>query len=253
MYRPRVIPVLLLKGDGLVKTIQFQKPTYIGDPINAVHIFNDLKADELIFLDISANPEKRSLDLQLIKKISDEAYMPFAIGGNIQSEEDARNCFNAGAEKIVLNSAAYFKPDLLTAVSKIYGIQSIVASIDVKKNWRGKKHVHVNCGKFNTKEDPVKFAIRLAELGAGEIMINSIDHEGKMTGYDTALIQQVAEAVNIPVIACGGAGSMEDLREVVNKGGASAAAAGSLFVYHGPRRGILINYPEKQVLQNLFV
>ena len=252
MYRPRVIPVLLLKGDGLVKTVKFKKPTYIGDPINAVHIFNDLKADELIFLDISATPAKKSLDLELIKKIGDEAYMPFAVGGNINSMEDAVNCFHAGAEKIVLNSAAYFNPELVTAISDTYGNQSVVVSIDVKKNWLGKQQVHVNCGKYNTKEDPVKFAMRLATLGAGEIMINSIDHEGTMAGYDMNLVKQIADAVEIPVIACGGAGQPNDLKKIVNQSGASAAAAGSLFVYHGPRRGILINYPEKKILENLF-
>ena len=252
MYRPRIIPVLLLKGNGLVKTVEFRKPTYIGDPINAVHIFNDLKADELIFLDISATPEKRKLDLELIRNISDEAYMPFAIGGNIQSEQEARECFNAGAEKVVLNSITVVRPELVQKVASLYGNQSVVASIDVKKSWLGKYQVVAKCGKQNTKIDPVAHAKKMEELGAGEIMINSIDRDGMMKGYDIQLVKMIADAVNIPVIACGGAGTHQDLAKVITEGNASAAAAGSLFVYHGPRKGILVNYPQRDELRKLF-
>jgi cyclase len=252
MFRPRIIPVLLLKGSGLVKTVQFEKTTYIGDPINAVHIFNDMKADELVFLDISARSENRTLDFDLIKQIGDEAYMPFAVGGNIQTEEDVKKCMHAGAEKVVLNSAFFHQPDLLVRTADNYGRQSVIVSMDVKKNWRGKEFVYVNCGKLNTKIAPEAYAKMAEEKGAGEIMITSIDHDGTMKGYHLDLIRRVAESVNVPVIAAGGAGKLNDLKLAVTEGRASAAAAGSLFVYHGARKGVLINYPERKVLQNLF-
>lgn len=252
MFRPRIIPVLLLKNKGLVKTVRFRKPTYIGDPINAVKIFNDLEADELIFLDITAANEGRTILPGLVKEIGDEAFMPFAVGGGIHSLEDVRLLLQAGAEKVVVNTCAVHYPHIIKEISENFGSQSLIISMDVKKNISGKYKVVINSGKKSTNILPLEHAENMAASGAGEILINSIDRDGTMEGYDLQLTRLISEAVDIPVIACGGAGSLEDLAAAVNKGGASAAAAGSMFVYHGPRKAVLINYPEKKVLGKIF-
>lgn len=251
MFRPRVIPVLLLRQKGLVKTIQFDKYKYIGDPINAVRIFNDLEADELIFLDILASIENRTISMDLVKQIGDEAYMPFGVGGGISNLTDAMQLINAGAEKIILNSQVYFKPDLIKSIADVAGSQSVVVSIDVKKNWLGKYVVFVKSGKQKISISPLEY-VKIAENeGAGEIIINSIDNDGIMKGYDLEIIKTIAEAVNIPVVACGGAGGLTDFRNAI-LAGAHAVAAGSMFVYHGPRNAVLVNYPEKEELINTF-
>ncbi|MDQ3190060.1 MAG: AglZ/HisF2 family acetamidino modification protein [Bacteroidota bacterium] len=252
MFRPRVIPVLLLKGQGLVKTVQFSNPTYIGDPINAVRIFNDLEADELIFLDITASNEKRLASVEVIKKISDEAFMPFAVGGGIKTIEDVHALIMAGAEKVVINSSSVNSSSLITQAADIFGSQSIIVSIDVKKTFWGKTQVFINSGKKSTGLNPVEHAKNMEKAGAGEIFITSIDLDGTMQGYDIELIKSVSESVGVPVVAGGGAGTMEHFKEAVIKGHATAVAAGSMFVYHGPRKGVLINYPEKKELKKLF-
>ncbi|NUM50614.1 MAG: imidazole glycerol phosphate synthase subunit HisF [Flavobacteriales bacterium] len=253
MFRPRIIPVLLLKNKGLVKTINFKSPTYIGDPINAVKIFNDMRSDELVFLDITASVENRLPLPEIISNISDEAYMPFAVGGGIKSINDVKAMIGAGAEKVVINSAAVTNPELISQVAELFGRQSIIVSIDVKKNLFGKQKVYTHSGTKQTALNPIEHAIEMEKRGAGEILINSIDKEGCMTGYDIDLIKKITSVVKIPVIAVGGAGNLEHIKQAVTEGGASAAAAGSLFVYHGPLKGVLINYPEQKVLQNLFV
>lgn len=251
MFRPRVIPVLLLKGQGLVKSVKFDKYRYIGDPINAVRIFNDMEADELIFLDIMASRENRTVSVELIKQIGDEAYMPFAVGGGIKTEKDALALINAGAEKVILNTFFVKTPQLVSSIAALLGNQSVVVSIDVKKNWLGKYQVYIYGGKEHVSENPIELAIKAEQLGAGEIIINNISHDGMMDGYDLEIIQKVSDAVNIPVVACGGAGKLNHLHEAVNAG-AHAVAAGSLFVYHGSRNAVLINYPEKKELINNF-
>lgn len=253
MFRPRIIPVLLLKNKGLVKTINFKSPTYIGDPINAVKIFNDMRSDELVFLDITASLENRLPSPEIISTISDEAYMPFAVGGGIKSVNDVKAMIGAGAEKVIINSAAVTNPELISQAAELFGRQSIIVSIDVKKNLFGKQKVYTHSGTKQTALNPVEHAIEMEKQGAGEILINSIDREGCMTGYDIDLIKKITSVVKIPVIAVGGAGNLEHIKQVVTEGGASAAAAGSLFVYHGPLKGVLINYPEQKVLQHLFV
>jgi len=252
MYRPRIIPVLLLKGAGLVKTVKFSNPTYIGDPINAVRLFNDFGADELVFLDILASVQGKTISRDLVKKIGDEAYMPFSVGGGITSLDQIRELLALGAEKVVLNTAISGNIKLIDEASKTFGSQSIIASVDVKKRLFGSYDVMVRSGKIKVNSLLIQYIKRLEEAGSGEILINSIDRDGTMTGYDLTLIKEVSAAVNIPVIACGGAGSMEDMRKAYIEGGASACAAGSLFVYHGARKGVLINYPEKNEILNMF-
>lgn len=252
MFRPRVIPVLLLKRKGLVKTVRFKNPTYIGDPINAVKIFNDMEADELIFLDITATSEKRTPSIDVIQKIGDEAFMPFAVGGGINTVHDIKQLISAGAEKVVINTASFYNPLLVRQASDVAGSQSVIVSIDAKRNFFGKYEVYVNSGGKSTGKNPEKFAEEMAKCGAGEIFINSIDRDGMMDGYDLQLIKNVSSAVDVPVIACGGAGKEEHFVEAVRKSGANAVAAGSMFVYHGPRKGILINYPERKELCKLF-
>lgn len=252
MYRPRIIPVLLLKNEGLTKTVRFGKGRYIGDPINAVKIFNDLEADELIFLDINATKEKRSISLDLVKKIGDEAFMPFAVGGGIKTMDNVSDVLTAGAEKVILNSVLGSGLELIKEASLKFGNQSVVASIDVKKGIFKKYNVYLESGSKKMKTDLVEFAQSIEKAGAGEIMINSIDRDGLMEGYDIELISLVSNCVTIPVIACGGAGSNADLLAAHIDGDASASAAGSMFVYHGPRKGVLINYPTRVELNKIF-
>jgi imidazole glycerol-phosphate synthase subunit HisF len=252
MFRPRVIPVLLLKNLGLVKSVKFKDFRYIGDPINAVKLFNDLGADELAFLDILASNEKRSISLDFVRRVGDEANMPFSVGGGISSIKEIRQILGTGAEKVILNTVAAQNPDFIKDASEEFGSSTIVISIDVKRNLFGKELTYIYAGKKSTKYDPVSFAQLVEDKGAGEIIINSIEQDGMMQGYDLSLVKRVSEAVRIPVVALGGAGNNADMRKGVAEGYASAVAAGSMFVYHGPRRAVLINYPTPEELLNLF-
>ena len=252
MFRPRIIPVLLLKGKGLVKTVRFKDPRYIGDPINAVRIFNDLEADELVFLDITASRENRCVSLDLVRQIGDEAFMPFAVGGGITGPDQMERLFKAGAEKVVINTGAVENPRLIEEAAGHFGSQSIIVSIDVKQTLFKRQKVFVRDGREKTLLDPVTWAREAEDLGAGEIMIHAMDRDGTMTGYDLELVRQVSDAVSVPVIACGGAGSVEDFRHGFDRGKAHALAAGSLFVYHGPRKAVLVNYPSRAEISALF-
>jgi imidazole glycerol-phosphate synthase subunit HisF len=252
MIQTRVIPCLLLKNRGLVKTVKFKDPKYLGDPINIVKIFNDKEVDELIFLDITATLEHKRPAFDLLSKITSECFMPLGFGGGIRNLEDVKTIQGLGVEKICINSYAVERPSFITEVAQTIGSQSVVVSLDVKKNLLGKYTVHTHAGTKATGLDPVKFAVRMEELGAGELLVNSIDCDGTMQGYDLDLIGRVAAAVNIPVVACGGAGKVQDLADAVKKGGASAAAAGSLFVFQGPLRAVLISYPSPQELAAYF-
>jgi imidazole glycerol-phosphate synthase subunit HisF len=249
MFRPRVIPVLLLKGQGLVKSIQFSKHQYIGDPINAVRIFNDLKADELVFLDILATKEQRLISLDFIKNVGEEANMPFAVGGGIRTLDDIREVIGVGAEKVIINSYAAENPTFIRLASDTFGSSTISVCIDVKKKMFGGITVWSNGGTKNTKCTPVDFAKQMEEEGAGELIIQSIERDGMMNGYDIELIRSISQAVTIPVVALGGAGSVDDLAKGYHEGYANGLAAGSMFVYQGKNRGVLINYPEKKDLQ----
>jgi cyclase len=252
MFIPRVIPVLLLKGQGLYKSVKFKDYKYIGDPINAVKIFNDLFADELVFLDVTASLENRCISKEFVKMVGDEANMPFAVGGGISTIGQIKDLVNAGAEKVVLGTIAAENPAFVKEASDYFGSSTIVVCIDIKKKFLGKKQVWIRNGQKNINSDPVDYARQMENMGAGEIIIQSIEQDGIMTGYDFELTKNVAMTVNIPVVAMGGASQISDFKKVVKESYASAAAAGSLFVYHGPRKAVLISYPSKRELINIF-
>ncbi len=251
MLLPRIIPCLLLRGKGLVKGRQFKDHVYIGDPSNAVHIFNMKKADEIIFLDITATRENRIPDPILIQLVSNECQMPFGVGGGLKTVDSMRAMLNAGAEKVCLCSVAVENPEVVKEGARIFGNQCIMVSVDVKKSSRGNTEVYIHSGVKATGLDPVKHAVAMERLGAGELLVNSIDRDGSMKGYDVELIQQIADSVKIPVIACGGAGALKDFSEAIEDGRASAVAAGSIFVFHGPKRGVLISYPSDKELAGI--
>ena len=245
MFRPRVIPVLLLRGNALVKTRKFGDGAYIGDPINAVRIFNDLRADELVFLDIMASKENRTVSLDFVRKVGEESNMPFAAGGGIRTLKDIHNIMSAGAEKVILNTHAALNPNFVEEAANAFGSSTIVVCIDVKKNFVGQRRTWVLGGTKSTGHSPEEFARQMEQRGAGEIIVQSISRDGMMNGYDIDLIKAISDSVTIPVIALGGAGSAQHLREAHVEGHATGLAAGSLFVFQGPKRGVLINYPER--------
>ena len=252
MVRTRVIPCLLLRNRGLVKTVKFKDPTYLGDPINIVKIFNDKEVDELIFLDITATVEGKQPPFKLLSEIASECFMPLGYGGGIRRIEDIRTILSLGVEKVAVNSYAIEKPTFIREAAELFGSQSIVVSIDVKKNFFGKYELFTHSGTKKSGLDPVKFAVNMEQMGAGELLVNSIDRDGTMQGYDLELTKKVSEAVSIPVVACGGARTIADLGAAINDGGASAVAAGSMFVFHGPHRAVLINFPTPKELQEAF-
>lgn len=249
MLRPRVIPCLLLDGGRLVKTTRFKDPVYVGDPINAVKIFNDKEADELVLLDVGATRGGRGPNLELLARISREAFMPMAYGGGIRSLEQAREVSALGYEKVVVNAAAREDPALLGRLAAELGSQSVVASIDVvREGGRARAWDHARARPLD--RDPLDLARALVAAGAGELLVTSVDREGSLSGYDLELVRQVAAAVDVPVVAQGGAGSLEHLRAAI-EAGASAAAAGAMFVFHGRRRAVLITYPAPAALAGL--
>lgn len=247
----RVIPCLLLDGGGLVKTSKFAKPKYVGDPINAIRIFNDKYVDELVFLDISASRKGAEPDYDVIERIAGECFMPLCYGGGIRNLEQARRIVASGVEKIAVNSMAIDDIQLLTSLSQELGASSVVASIDVKRDFFGRQRVYHPGRRSLTKLKPVEHARAVVAAGAGEIFLNNVDRDGQYTGFDTELIQEITAAVSVPVIACGGASGLSDMRAAI-EAGASAAAAGSMFVFYGPHRAVLINYPDYASVRQLF-
>lgn len=248
MFRPRIIPVLLLKNQALVKSVRFKDHKYIGDPINAVRIFNDLKADELVFLDTEASREGRLISLDFVRNVGEEANMPFSVGGGIRSIDDIKLVLAAGAEKVVVNTQAGRDPDFIRQASEAFGSSTIVVCIDVKKKLFVGNRATILGGSAWTPSAPVEFAELMEKNGAGELIIQSIDRDGTMEGYDIELIGSISRVVNIPVVALGGAGTKDHLVDAYKRGSANALAAGSMFVYQDKRRGVLINYPEKKEL-----
>ncbi|MGB3234240.1 MAG: AglZ/HisF2 family acetamidino modification protein, partial [Ferruginibacter sp.] len=246
MARVRIIPVLLMSKGGLYKTIRFQNAKYVGDPINSVKIFNEKQADEIILLDFLASKEKRGIDFSKIEEIAGEAFMPMAYGGAIKNFEDAKRVFDCGFEKVVLNSILFSDIALIQKIASVYGSQSVVGSIDTKKNILGKYRAYALSANLNTGKEPVEWAALLEKSGVGEIMINAIDRDGTWLGYDEELISKVASAVSIPVVACGGAGSFNDFEKAVHAG-ASAVAAGSFFVFQKKGMGVLISFPSQKL------
>lgn len=248
MRRIRVIPVLLIHKGGLVKSVKFKNYRYVGDPINAVRIFNEKEIDEVVVLDIDATRENRPPDFTRLKEITGEAFIPLGYGGGIKTIEEIKELFYLGIEKVILNNSAATNPVLVSNAAALVGSQSIVVSIDVKKNIFGKYHVYIKNGTENTKMEPLDFALKMQCAGAGEILLNVIDRDGTYQGYDEVLIKKIAGQLSIPLIACGGAADIDDFKVAVQHG-ASAVAAGSMFVFQRPHFAVLISYPSQQELK----
>lgn len=248
LIRPRVIPCLLIERGNLVKSRKFKKSRYLGDPINAVKIYNEKNVDEIVLLDILATQEKVRPNFEILKEIASEAFMPLSYGGGIHSLEDAKKIFKIGFEKIILNSALIENPEVVTEIIKYFGNQSVVASIDFKKNLWGKTKCYTRKGKKETKWMPVEFAKFVENLGVGEILLNDIERDGMRCGYNIEVIRNVSDAVKIPVTSCGGADNIKDLNLALKEGHASAVAAGSMFVFYGKKNAVLINFPSEEEL-----
>ena len=248
MLTNRIIPVLLLKDWGIVKTVRFKKETYIGCPINAVRVFNAMHADELFLLDIRATSQGRPPITDIALQVTEEATMPITVGGGLRTVEDIREILRCGADKVSINTCAVEQPELIRQAAGRFGSQCIVISIDYRRSWRGKHQVFVRRGTKSAGLHPVDHAKRVEALGAGEILLNSIDRDGTWGGFELDMLRAVADAVKIPVVACGGAGRLEHFRDALDEGRASAVAAGSFFLFHGRRRGILINFPTRNSL-----
>jgi imidazole glycerol-phosphate synthase subunit HisF len=250
MLKTRVIPCLQLIGDSLVKTVKFKNPSYIGDPVNTVRIFNELEVDELCFLDIRATVENRTPNIEILQQIANECFMPLSYGGGIKDFETARTIMSIGFEKLVINTQSYHNPALITQLSRHFGAQAIVASIDVKKNLLGKYIVYIEDGSEKIDVSAIDYAKRLQDAGAGEILLTSMDKDGTWSGFDVEITRKISEAVSVPVIANGGAGSIAHIEEVVKKGHASAVSLGSMVVYQQKGMGVLVNFPDKHELEN---
>lgn len=248
MVRKRIIPCLLLQSDSLVKTIRFNNPSYIGDAVNTVRIFNELEVDELILLDIKTTSSKSAPNFKLLKNIASECFMPLAYGGGINSIEQIEQIFKIGFEKVILNTAALVNPKLISDASKVFGSQAIVVAIDAKRNLFGKQKVFGKSGKIKFDVDPISWAKKVEDLGAGELIYTSIEREGTWSGYDISTLKKISNKVNIPIIANGGAGNISHLNEAINLAEVSAVAIGSMVVYQKKGMGILINFPDRDKL-----
>jgi len=251
MALPRVIPVLLLRNKGLVKTVKFKEHKYVGDPINAVKIFNEKEVDELVFLDIDASREGREPSYDYLKEIASECFMPLSYGGAVKSVQQIKRLIQSGIEKIIINTYALDKPSFISEAADNFGSSTIVGAIDIKTNLWGKPRVYSHTKRTTLDMEPVAYAVRLQELGAGEIFLNNVDRDGVMNGYDLDLVSEVTQAVDVPVVACGGAGSVEDMGKAITQAKAEAAAAGSLFVFHGKHKAVLITYPDYQTIEKI--
>jgi imidazole glycerol-phosphate synthase subunit HisF len=258
MLYPRIIPCLLIHNEGLVKTIQFKEGKYVGDPINAVKIYNEKEVDELMVLDIDATRLNKEPNYKRIENLALECRMPLCYGGGIKTSEQALKIFGLGVEKIALSSVAVEKPQIISEIAKSVGNQSVIIVLDVKKKrFTSGYNLFTHNGTNKTGLEPVTFAKQAEELGCGEIVINSIDRDGMMNGYDMDIINKIREAVSIPITVLGGAGSLDDIGQIIQEHGIIGAAAGSLFVFKGKYRAVLINYPNKtekeQLIQKYFI
>jgi cyclase len=251
MLLTRIMPCLLLKDGALVKTVKFKDPGYIGDPINAIRIYNEKEVDELIFLDITATVEKREPPYKVLSEIASECFMPVTYGGGVRDVETIRQILSLGIEKVAINSHAVENPDFVRAAADKFGNSTIVVSIDVRKKMFGRYEIFIHGGRKGTGLNPIDFAVKMEQMGAGEILLNSIDCDGMQEGYDIELVHSVTSAVGVPVVICGGAGKIEDFRAAVKEGGASACAAGSMVVYYGRNRAVLINFPTRSELEKV--
>ena len=251
MLSPRIIPCLLVHNKGLVKTVKFKDAKYVGDPINAVKIFNEKESDELMVLDIDATVENREPDYKMIENLATECRMPLCYGGGIKTVEQATRIFNLGVEKIALSSAAIENPNLVSNIAKEVGSQSVVIVVDVKKKMFGGYDVYTHNGTKKTKVDLEKFVTDLQSFGVGEIVINSIDNDGVMKGYDLSLIEKIKPLINVPMTVLGGASSLDDIERLIEKFGIIGCSAGSLFVFKGKYKAVLINYPKQEEKEKL--
>lgn len=249
MLKKRIIPCLLLEGESLVKTTRFKKPKYIGDSINTVRIFNELEVDELLFLDIYATKEKREPNYDLLEEIANECFMPLAYGGGITSVDQARRILSIGFEKVAINAASFQNPKLISDLAESFGSQSVIISIDVRKNLWGKFEVCSHNATKKQSKNAVEWAQELEKLGAGELLVTSVQQEGTWDGFDVKLISAVAQAVNIPVIGHGGAGNIDDIKQVLTQTKASAVGLGSMVVYQNKGMGVLVNFPDRSTIQ----
>lgn len=247
MLRPRIIPCLLIHKKGLVKTVNFKDPKYVGDPINAVRIFNEKEVDELIVLDIDATMENREPDYAMIENLASECRMPLCYGGGVKTVDQAQRIFGLGVEKVSLSASAIDSPDLVCNTAKIVGNQSVIVVLDIRKSLKiGNYEIWTHNGQKNTHRSPVEIAIQMENLGAGEIVLNSIDNDGMMKGYDLDLVESIRNVISLPLTVLGGAGSLNDIYALINKYGIIGASAGSLFVFKGIFRAVLINYPKRE-------
>lgn len=247
MLRTRIIPALLLRNESLVKTVRFGKFTYVGDPANTVRIFNELEVDELLFFDITASCEHRCPNLKVLADIANECFMPLGYGGGIRSLDQAKAVFDLGFEKVALNTHAAENPALICEIARHFGSQAVIASIDVKKSLLGGQSVRTLGGQRNTRRDPISWAVEVEKMGAGEILLTSIEREGTWEGFDLELVKRVTDAVSIPVIAHGGAGSVAHIEQVVKQANASAVALGSMVVFQKKGMGVLVNFNEANI------
>lgn len=246
MLYPRIIPCLLVKEGGLVKTVNFKSPKYVGDPINAVRIFNEKEVDELMVIDIDATVERREPDYRMIEHLAAECRMPLCYGGGVKTSGQIQRIIQLGVEKVAISSAAIETPELVRQSSEVVGSQSVVVVLDVKKkHFGGKYEVFTHNGLKATGKNPVELAVKMEELGAGEIVINSIDNDGVMKGFDLPLIDTIRDCINVPLTVLGGAGSLDDVKKLIQHYGAIGVAAGSLFVFKGIFKAVLINYPNR--------
>jgi len=248
MLRSRVIPCLLLRDESLVKSVKFKTYNYIGDPANTVRIFNELEVDELVFLDITASRDGKKPNFSILEQIADECFMPLAYGGGLSNVEDIGRIFAIGFEKVVINSHAVSDPAFITRLADKFGSQSIIGSIDARKNMWGRYDVFTHGGSCKCGKFPVEWAIELERLGVGELLVTSMDQDGTWNGYDLKLIESVTSKVHVPVIANGGAGTLQHIGDVIKKGGASAVAVGSMVVFQKKDMGVLVNFPNKENL-----
>lgn len=248
---PRIIPCLLLSNGGLYKTIRFGKRSYIGDPINTIKLFNSMEVDEIILLDIDASRQNKEPDFNLLREMAEEAFFPMCYGGGIKTLRHIERIIDIGFEKVSINQAFLANKNLIKESSKVFGSQSIVASVDVVKTLLSGHMVYDYLLGKQTRLRPDQYAVELVDSGAGELVVNSFDRDGMMCGFDIDIVKSVSQAVKAPIVACGGAGSLGDLRSAI-RAGASAVAAGSLFIYAGRDQGVLINYPKRNQLKTLF-
>lgn len=252
MLRPRIIPSLLVHNNGLVKTINFKNPKYVGDPINAVKIFNEKAVDELAVFDIDATVLGKEPNYSLIERLASQSMMPLCYGGGVKTVKQAQLIFSLGIEKIAMSSAVLKNPNLITQISNRVGSQSVIVVLDIKKKFLGGYEVYTHNGTKATGINPLRFVEEAQKLGAGEIVINSIDRDGVMNGYDLDLIAKIRENISIPMTVLGGAGSLADIETVIDKHGVIGVAAGSLFVFKGPYKAVLINYPTQIEKNKMF-